>query len=61
MKNRRVIRGNFTTLPTGSDVLSANLTNAVTENEHPLKPGKTVFSSPECVREARFFSEENEK
>jgi hypothetical protein len=60
MKNKRIVHGNLT-IPTGADVLSLNVTNAVTESEFPLSVSKIPLSSPECVLEARLFSEENEK
>ena len=61
IKNRRIVHGNFTTLPTGADVLSQNVTNAVTESAVSLQSGKTPVSSAECVREARIFCQENQK
>lgn len=62
MNHKRIIKGNFTTVPTGSALLSAYETYAVTEKKEP-SPFSSKLKSPslESAIEARIFSEENQK
>ena len=60
MQHRRIVRGNFTTLPSGADVLSIGATNAVTERKDPLTKSKVPHPTRESVGEARRFSMEHE-
>lgn len=60
MKAKRVTKGNFSTLPTGSEVLGAYMTNAVTEDKRHGK-GNAPIPSIESVVEAREFMQENKK
>jgi len=57
MKHKRIVRGNFTTLPSGSDVLSVGATNAVTERRAPYSKSKVPHPTQQSVEEARDFSE----
>ena len=62
MKNKRIVKGNFTTLPTGADVISVYETYPVTEKKE-LSPFSAKLKAPsiESVIEARAFSQENQK
>jgi|GEM_PF-4407034 len=60
MQHKRIVRGNFTTLPTGADVLSIGATNAVTERENEGEAQSGPRPSDESVREARRFSERHQ-
>lgn len=60
MKSKRIVKGNFTTIPTGADVIGDYQTLAVTETQR-RGPGNIPLSSAECVVEAREFMEENKK
>jgi hypothetical protein len=60
MKNKRVVKGNFTTVPTGADLLSTYETNAVTEKFRPGE-GDLPLSSYDSVVASREFMMENKK
>ena len=58
MKNKRVIKGNNTIIPTGAEILGEYATNAVTDRSYRGK-GNVPISNEQCVIEARLFSEEH--
>ena len=60
MEHKRILRGNNTTIPTGAEVLSTNITYAVTDKSKTGK-GNIPLSSEECVAASREFMMENEK
>ena len=60
MKSKRIVKGNNIIIPSGAEVYSANLTNAVTHAEKRGK-GNTPIPSYSDVLEAREFMEENKK
>ena len=59
MKNRRVVKGNFTTVPTGADLLGEYYTNAVTAQVGPIEEPSPV--QEENIVVSRNFMQENEK
>ena len=57
MEKKRIIRGNNTIFPTGSEVLGMYATNAVTDRSRKAKNGQ-MLSNEQCVIDARLFNEE---
>ena len=59
MKNRRILKGNFTTVPTDSDLLGEYYTNAVISQAGSIE--ETAQIKNEKVIASREFSNENKK
>lgn len=60
MKHQRIIKGNSTTIPSHSEVISDYQTYAVTEKERPGK-GNIPLNSETCIVASREFMIENKK
>ena len=58
MENKRVIKGNNTTIPTGAEILGEYATNAVTDRSRRGKGGRPV-SNEQSVIESRLWNEQS--
>ena len=59
MKSKRIVKGNFTTIPTGSDLLGEYYTNAVISSTGSIEESAQIKN--EKVIASREFANENQK